>query len=361
MILDSTTEKITLVLAGATTTTPGDCDAAWTTSDPAAVLPTPKFNAGSNSPQTNGTTSVDLVPVPTSSTMRVSVQDLSVVNRDTQPMTVTIRKTDTTGPTHRNVFGPVTIQTGEKIQYTRDSGWNVFTVAGAVKVTAVQSTVEPGYIDGQTMSWVSATQLAIASGTCYIPSVGANVNFPSNITLTPTLSASAFHHVYAFLNSGVPDYEVSTTAPSSPYNGTARTKTGDTTRRYIGSFLTNSSSQIYRFVQAGMEIHYLETIGGGTPFRILSSGAATSRTAISTSAAVPITSRRAEFQFINGSPGSQFMIITPPDLTIVDVVSIAAGIRFLMYFPLVNGQIGYYMNAASGLAFIDVHGYSYER
>jgi hypothetical protein len=131
MILDSTTEKITLVLAGATTTSPGDCDANWTTSDPAAVLPTPTFGAGSNPTVTNGTTSVDLVPVPTTSTMRVSVQDLSVVNSDTAAMTVTIRKTD--GATHRKVFGPVTILPNEKIQYERGSGWKVFDAAGAIK------------------------------------------------------------------------------------------------------------------------------------------------------------------------------------------------------------------------------------
>lgn len=299
MILDSTTEKITLVLAGATTTSPGDCDANWTTSDPSG---SPTFGAGSNSPQTNGTTSVDLVPVPTSATMRVSVEEISVVNRDTQPMTVTIRKTDTTGPTHRVVFGPCTIQVGEKIQFKRDTGWNVFTVTGAVKVTAVQSTVEPGYIDGLKLRRVGARDLTVTTGSAYIPSVGANVNVTSDIAKTSiTFTASVFNHIYLFLNSGIPDYEVSTTAPSTPYNGVARTKTGDPSRRYLGSVLVDGSSNMYGFLHDGLDIAYQANVFPA-PFQVLANGAATVGTNVACSGVVPVSGRIASAILSNNDP-----------------------------------------------------------
>lgn len=353
IILDSTTESLEILLAGTVTTNQLPFTVSYADHNAAA----PSFTPGSSDGQTNNTTAVALVGNPGAGVQR-QVKRINVYNADTAQATVTIRLNN--GGTLRTML-TVALQTGERIEYEDSEGFRVFTVTGAVKVTAVQSTVEPGYIDGMTMQWDSATQMTIASGTCYIPSVGANVNFTSALTKTPTLSASTFYHVYAFLNSGVPDVEIVTTVPSSPYNGTARTKTGDTTRRYIGSVLTNASSQLYRFVQSNLDIQYLETIGGGTPFRILSAGAATTRTAVSASAAIPVTSKRGEFQFINSSAGSQFLLIGAPDLAVVDTISVAAGLGFVAYFPLVNGQLGYYLLSAGGSAFIDVHGYSYER
>lgn len=352
MYLTNTTETLQVILAGAVTT-----NHSVVTVDYGENTAT-TFVAGKQRSTTNGTTAVNILNAPASANTQRIVELLTMTNQDTAPITVTIRTND--GGTLGTQFGPVTLQVGERIQFATDTGFTVYTVTGAVKVTAVQSTVEPGYIDGLIMQWDSATQMTVSSGTCYIPSVGANVNFASALTKTPTLSASTFYHVYAFLNSGVPDIEIVTTAPSSPYNGVARTKTGDTTRRYIGSVLTNASSQLYRFVQSNDEIHYLTTIGSGTPFRILSAGAATTLTSVSASSVVPVSSVRAEFQFINGSAGSQFMLISPPDVS-ADVVSVAAGARFLTYFPLISGAVGYYMTAVSGSAFIDVHGYSYQR
>ena len=220
----------------------------------------------------------------------------------------------------------------------------------------------PGVISGLQMEWASGNSYRLTSGYAYVPSVDGVVTVASTITKTgQVLNPNSWYHLYLFQGAGgAGDCELSATAPAAPYSGTARAKTGDTSRRYLGSVRTNASGQMYRFVQTNEDIHYLETIGGGTPFRILSSGAATGLTSVSTAAVVPITSRRAEFQFINGSAGSQFMLVSPPDVS-ADVLSVAAGSRFMAYFALVNGAVGYYMSAASGAAFIDVHGYTYER
>ncbi|MFP3435921.1 hypothetical protein SB781_39850, partial [Paraburkholderia sp. SIMBA_061] len=55
------------------------------------------------------------------------------------------------------------------------------------------------------------------------------------------------YHVYLFLDGTTPDVELSTTSPAAPYWGTARTKAGDTSRRYIGSFRTGSTGAVVQF------------------------------------------------------------------------------------------------------------------
>lgn len=364
MILDSTTEKITLVLAGATTTTAGDIYGSWTDSDPAA---TPKFNAGSNTATTSGTSSVDVIPVPGAATARRSVDEISVCNNDTQPMTVTIRHSD--GATHRRVFGPCTLQVGEKIQYKRDSGWNVFTVTGAVKVTAVQSTVEPGYIDGLQMVWNSATSVSVTPGTCYIPASGFNVNFPSTITKAGlALSASTLYHIYGFLNSGVPDIEIVTTAPSTPYNGVARTKTGDTTRRYLGTLRTDGSGNVYRFVhntENGLVAY--ETHVNTTPFLVLNAGVATVATNVSCSAVVPITSRCA-VAFMDDSDPSVRVGLGNSDMGVVGggnflafIFANSALTTLLILDASQQFSYTFFSAPSSGNFSVRVTGYLYER
>jgi len=364
MILDSITEKITLVLAGATTTTAGDIYGSWTDSDPAA---TPKFNAGSNTATTSGTSSVDVIPAPGASTARRSVDEISVCNNDTQPMAVTIRHSD--GATHRRVFGPCTLQVGEKIQYKRDSGWNVFTMTGAVKVTAVQSTVEPGYIDGMKLTWNSGTSVTISSGSLYIPSVGANVNYNADTLKSGlVLSASTFYHLYAYLNSGIPDVEIVTTAPSSPYNGVARTKTGDTTRRYIGSILTDGSGNVHDFSMnpETSYIQYRKALTNAAPFRVLSAGGATVPTNISLTGIVPTTATIGYFRGVNTSTASGIFFYVNSTYASGDIMGnvqqAPAGTTFTgdLIMPCPAQNIAYAVVSGTG-AFLDVKGYWYER
>lgn len=115
--------------------------------------------------------------------------------------------------------------------------------------TALDALIPPGYIDGLKMVWVSGTALTVTTGSAYIPSLGKVLRATSDIAKTGlSLTASTWYHAYLFSNAGTPDIELSTTAPAAPYNGTARTKTGDTSRRYVGSVLTDSSSNLYYIV-----------------------------------------------------------------------------------------------------------------
>ena len=150
--------------------------------------------------------------------------------------------------------------------------------------------IPQGYIDGLQMVWNSATSISVTSGTAYIPSLG-NV-LVSNATLTLSglsLTASTWYHVYLYSNAGTPAIECVTTAPVL-YYGTSYQKTGDNTRRYVGSVLTDSSSNIWNFKHNGSRYSWITNVANGTPpFRILSNGQALSATIINASGVMPVT------------------------------------------------------------------------
>ena len=133
-----------------------------------------------------------------------------------------------------------------------------------------------GWIDGLAVQRVSATSVKITAGGCDIPSIPANYDgggaLNAETTLTPSRTASAWQYVYAYASttSYTPAFEVCTTEPVV-YFGTARHKTGDASRRYIGAFLTDGSSNIYDFRRRGDEVRWLEA-PGSAPFRVLLSG-----------------------------------------------------------------------------------------
>lgn len=112
--------------------------------------------------------------------------------------------------------------------------------------TALDVLIPPGYIDGLKTTLVSGTALTITSGAAYIPSLNKVLYIPTDISKSGlTLAASTLYHIYLYVNAGTPDIELVTTTPSTPYNGIARTKTGDSSRRYVGSVLTDASSNLY--------------------------------------------------------------------------------------------------------------------
>lgn len=157
----------------------------------------------------------------------------------------------------------------------------------------VDARLSPGYIDGLQMQWVSGTSVTVSSGTAYIPSLGAYLQSSSPIALTGlTLTASTWYHLYLYSNAGTPAVEASTTAPATAYFGTARSKTGDTTRRYLGSVKTDSSSHVLSFYHEAStgSIHYRVDLNNAALF-LVNNGTATSDATISAAGAVPVTAR----------------------------------------------------------------------
>lgn len=227
-----------------------------------------------------------------------------------------------------------------------------------------------GSIDGLKLEWVSGTSLRVTSGSAYIQSLGYAIDMPAAITKSSlSLTASTWYHVYLFDNAGTPDIEIVITAPASAYSGTARSKSGDTSRRYLGSVLTDGSAAIINFLQAGMKVAW-QVSSGVAPFRVLSGGLATTTTSVDLSAVVPVTSRLPYLRLINLSTNAVLQVGNSSDSTSVGIAALnqtpsgSTVSQGFLDFPCdASQQIDYqYASAPSGSgAYIDVYGYTYER
>lgn len=233
------------------------------------------------------------------------------------------------------------------------------------------SLVQPkGYIDGCGLSYVSGTQIQVKTGAAYIPGPKRICELASAVTLTPSLSASTWYHVYLTLISGVVGAEAVTTAPAAAYIGTARAKTGDTTRRYLGSFRTDASSVIYNFkhVAASGAILYRNQ-QDQPPFRALATGAAVVETTVSLSAILPVTAVTGQLRLFNTNASAASTYGTSDDSSpgppAFGIVAVPAGGNAFIPFPVDGSQAITYWNSAAPAggqgAFVDVYGYTYER
>jgi hypothetical protein len=243
------------------------------------------------------------------------------------------------------------------------------TLAGYGITDALATITPAGYIDGLKMVWNSATSISATSGTCYIQGSNAVISFPSLLTLSSlSLTASTWYHLYGYLNAGTPAIELVTTAPAAAYSGTARSKTGDTSRRYIGSVRTDASGNIFNFLQSGTSIKYLSSINPA-PFLVLSVGTSTTPTSVSCSSVVPITSFMASTLAGNTDTAQAiFMTTSSSGYTLStsnwsSVIPRATNI-VAMDLPLDSSQAFIYMygaTATTGAATSRVYGYIYER
>lgn len=239
------------------------------------------------------------------------------------------------------------------------------TVLGALGKLQAQITdnlLPAGYIDGLQMQWVSGTALTITSGAAYIPGSSKVLRATSAIAKTGlSLSASTWYHVYLYDNAGTPDVEIVTAAPAAPYNGTARSKTGDTSRRYVGSLLTDASGAAYRFMHDGDAMNYV--VARAAPFRCLSGGNAGSRTNVDLSPVMPESARTAMLQVVN--IGSNQLFIDVPESGLSGSVTIdtcTGGQRIFLDIPTASRTVVYFYGVPSGsAAYIDVRGYRYGR
>lgn len=127
LILSSETDAVEVVLAGARTT--NDCPITAYYRD----ITTTTFVPGRSLLNTNGTTPVDAVTGPASSTQRV-VDFLSVYNEDTASVTATLRFSDN-GTTY--TIATVTLGVGERLEYSNDRGVRVYSNNGAEKIASV--------------------------------------------------------------------------------------------------------------------------------------------------------------------------------------------------------------------------------
>lgn len=123
---------------------------------------------------------------------------------------------------------------------------------------AASGAVGSGYIEGLGLEYVSATQVRLNVGAAAIPGPNRIVEVSAPITADQLNNdPNAVYYAYLYETNRVGQLELSDTAPASPYFGSARTMTLNTSRRYLGMIKNNSLGQVMEFegeVQGGSSV-----------------------------------------------------------------------------------------------------------
>lgn len=254
---------------------------------------------------------------------------------------------------------------GAALDFT--SAAKVQIVASAADETDLDRAAK-GLIRGLQMTWNSAASISVGVGAAYIESTGRILQNDSTLTASGlSLTANTWYHVYFYDNAGTPAIEVVTTAPATAFYAKARSKTGDTTRRYVGSVRASATNTLEKFNHDadGGFIAYRDAVKA-TPFRVLSSGTATSSTAVSAAAVVPVSSDLVLVKISNTDASINLTVGSGADTqnaATTGYIIVAGTVRTVCPCPVDSSQQFAYAFASSpsGAGFIDVQGYWYGR
>lgn len=231
---------------------------------------------------------------------------------------------------------------------------------GDYKIVLLQDTVTTQgskTIEGMKVVYNSTNSFTVETGSCYAEN-GDYIDITSAITASSlSLSNSTRYYVYVYLSSGTPAVEVSTTTPTV-YSGSAKSKTGDTSKRYVFDFKTDGSGNILQF-QHNPSMSYVALMYAVPVF--LSNGKATSYTAItSIQDYVSVYTRNLQINALNTDTSTAF--INTSD-TSADVIPIYASVRVVAMVPCdANQQIRYkYASTPTNGLYISLYGYYYDR
>lgn len=262
---------------------------------------------------------------------------------------------------YKNAAGTSATNAGQSEQAAlgyKDAAANSALSAAASAGAAAALGVGRGYIDGLTLGWVSATSISVGAGSAFIPSVGKVVSYAGG-TFTPSGAANSFIHVYL---TAAGDIEQAATVPLRYYNQ-AHQKTGDNSRRYIGSLLVGAANNIYKFHHHPLDSSMSYTFGApqSAPFRILNG--LTGIGSVSTAASCPTTAHTLAGSFQTNSGGiAQF---TPSDAgTAASVgwqVFVSAGTVQNGTCRIADDRTITYWTSSSNLAYIYTLGYYFDR
>lgn len=150
--------------------------------------------------------------------------------------------------------------------------------------------------------------VTMGSGSCYLPNTRRLISDgSSSVTLVnPTVSTWYFAYAYE-ASPGIAGLELSPVAPDVPYGSTARTKTGDSTRRYIGSVYVQSTGLIRPFRMLNSEtlgrkvLFSASSAAGSVPIPALLNFTNSTATNISLNPLIPATATHAVLDVKNAS------------------------------------------------------------
>lgn len=219
------------------------------------------------------------------------------------------------------------------------------------------------HIEGLLLGWASNSHITVFTGSADPPDNSRRLRVTSPVTVPVSVGANAWGHVYLFNNAGVPAIEVVTASPAN-YFGVAHQKTGDPSRRYIGSVRTNAGGQVMKFYHQGDTVMYLENTTAA-PFRVLPAGVATTETTVSLANVVPPTSNLAIIKYVNTSTTQTAYLGNASERDTTNLIrNVYVGVEVAGEFPLAEFQTMTYKYAGSpgaGALYIDVQGYRFVR
>ncbi len=237
-----------------------------------------------------------------------------------------------------------------------------------IPITAKMGGVGVTNISGLIISWNSGTSISVSAGSAYIPSLAGPVVVDTPLTLSGlTLTAATWYHVYLYDNAGTAAIEAVTTAPAAPYAGAARTKTGDATRRYLGSLKTADGSSAFmkvKFTTQG-RVQY-QVHAGAAPLQIYNATPGAASFTVSSAGVVPVTATHVEAGLISTHTGAS-LYIGNSDLGTVSQTNYLSGnvtpCNFFGIFAIDSAQnfSCIYSNTPTSALIIRVSSYLYER
>lgn len=226
--------------------------------------------------------------------------------------------------------------------------------------TRVTDSINKRFIRGLDLT-VSTTTVTVSAGAAVIPSTGAPLEVSAPVTANiGATTASTWYHVYLYSNNGTPAIEISTTLPT-PYAYPAHTKTGDTSRRYLGSFRVDASNGV-RGVNTVEGRAFLQGSWYSVN-RVLAGGTATPRTAVDVSSLNPVTALTCLLSANNGATAGVAAIGSTNEAS-GDMINIPINGKFTAEIPFRSyPNIFYqYLSAVSGGGlYLDIGGYTYAR
>lgn len=147
--------------------------------------------------------------------------------------------------------------------------------------------VSSRYIEGLELQW-GASAITVLPGSAAMVDTGLPLELAASATISLTgLTSGTWYHVYLYLVGTTATLELSATAPVLAASGGYQ-KTGDATRRYVGSVLANGSTSVYPFVQDGTQVHWNVT-PNVAPFALLSVVPTTTPANVSAAGCAPAT------------------------------------------------------------------------
>ena len=226
--------------------------------------------------------------------------------------------------------------------------------------TRVTDSINKRFIRGLDLT-VSTTTVTVSAGAAVIPSTGAPLEVSAPVTANiGATTASTWYHVYLYSNNGTPAIEISTTLPT-PYAYPAHTKTGDTSRRYLGSFRVDASNGV-RGVNTVEGRAFLQGSWYSVN-RVLAGGTAKPRTAVDVSSLNPVTALTCLLSANNGATAGVAAIGSTNEAS-GDMINIPINGKFTAEIPFRSyPNIFYqYLSAVSGGGlYLDIGGYTYAR